>query len=207
MCIRDRLRGIQVSDLNQKVSACDDFYEFANGGWRAANPIPDSMPRWSRRWQSGETTKDKLHDILDQVAAIKNAPKGSVEQLTGDFYSSCMDESRANALGIKPLDPMLADIDQIKSREDLEKLIARFHAIAIPVPFGIFGGSDKHEPTDVIATIYASGLSLPDRDYYTKDEQRFQEAREKFTDHVAKMFVLAGYSQEQSSANARAVLK
>ena len=201
------LKGIQVADLNQKVSACDDFYEFANGGWRAANPIPDSMPRWSRRWQSGEITKDKLHDILEQVAATRNAPKGSVEQLTGDFYSSCMDESRANALGIKPLEPMLTEIDQMKSREDLEKTIARFHSIAIPVPFGIFGGSDNHEPNDVIATIYASGLSLPDRDYYTKDEKRFQDAREKFLDHVAKMFVLAGYSQDQATTSAQTVMK
>src|SRR5216117_4102952 len=76
--------GIEISDINRNVAACDDFYEFANGGWRAANPIPASMPRWSRRWAAGESTKEKLREILEQISASGNNPKGSVKQLTGD---------------------------------------------------------------------------------------------------------------------------
>src|SRR6266542_5688300 len=104
-------RGVEVSDINRSVDACTDFYEFANGSWRAANPIPASMPRWSRRWAAGESTKDKLREILEETSAVKNHPKESTEQLIGDFYGACMDEARVNRLGAKPLAPLLAEID------------------------------------------------------------------------------------------------
>ena len=73
-------RGIWAADLNRSVAPCDDFYEFANGAWRAANPIPAAMPRWSRRWAAGESTKDQLRQILDATAKETNQPKGSADQ-------------------------------------------------------------------------------------------------------------------------------
>jgi endothelin-converting enzyme/putative endopeptidase len=200
-------RGIEVSDLNRNVAACDDFFEFANGGWRAANPIPASMPRWSRRWAASESTKDKLREILEEVAASKNHPKGSVEQLTGDFYSACMDEAQANSSGAKPVQPLLTEIDRIRTRVDVERMITRFHEIAIPVPFLFYGKSDKHNPVDVIAQIDASGLGLPDRDYYVKTEPRFKEAREKYLVHVAQLFTLAGDTEAQAKAAANTVFQ
>jgi putative endopeptidase len=200
-------RGIEVSDLNRNVAACDDFYEFANGGWRAANPIPASMLRWSRRWAAGESTKEKLRDILEATAAAKGARKGSVEQLTGDFYSACMNETRANRLGARPVAPLVAEIDRIGSRAGVEWMIARLHEVGIPVPFSLNGGSDSHNPTSVIAYVSAGGLGLPDRDYYLKPEQRFKEAREKYLEHVAKMFTLSGTDAARAKAAADAVFR
>ncbi len=200
------LHGIQVADLNRNVSACDDFFEFANGGWRAANPIPASMPRWSRRWAAGETTKDKLRDILEEAAA-KKSPKGSVEQITGDFYSSCMDEAQANRLGVKPIEPILADIDRIQTNGDLQAMITRFRTYGTAAPFGFGGGPDTRNPNDVIAQVGAGGISLPDRDYYMKPDPRFQQARDKYLAHVAKMFVLAGSSEADAKAAADTVFR
>ncbi len=200
-------RGIEVADLNKSVAACDDFYEYANGGWRAANPIPASMPRWSRRWAAGESTKEKLRGILEEISANRNHPKGSVEQLTGDFYSACMDQAQANRLGVKPLEPLLAEIDRMRTRGDVERMIARFHDMAIQVPFEFSGKSDNHNPVDVIAQISAGGLGLPDRDYYLKTEPRFKEAREKYLAHVAKIFMLAGYTEARARAAAETVLR
>ncbi|HEY0377289.1 MAG TPA: M13 family metallopeptidase [Pyrinomonadaceae bacterium] len=200
-------RGIEVSDLNRGVAACDDFFEFANGGWRAANPIPASMPRWSRRWAAGESTKEKLREILEAAAAAGNNRKGSVEQLTGDFYSACMNEARANRLGARPVAPLLAEIDRIGSRAGVERMIARFHSIAVPVPFALNGGSDNHNPTSVVAYVSAGGLGLPDRDYYLKPEPRFKEAREKYLEHVAKIFTLSGADAARARSAADAVFK
>src|SRR6204780_1380547 len=89
---QDSLHGIDLTDLDRKVEPCNDFYEFANGTWRANNPIPASMTRWSRRWQAGETSKDKLRDILESTAADKTAPAGSSTRLIGDYYGACMDK-------------------------------------------------------------------------------------------------------------------
>src|ERR1700719_4200276 len=88
------LHGIDLSDLDRKAATCDDFFEFANGTWRANNPIPASMTRWSKRWQAGESSKDKLREILEAASADKSAAQGSTEQIIGDYYGACMDESR-----------------------------------------------------------------------------------------------------------------
>jgi putative endopeptidase len=101
------LHGIDVSDLDRQADPCNDFYEFANGTWRAKNPIPASMDRWSKRWAAGESSKDKLKEILEITAADHNAPQGSNEQIIGDYYGACMDESRVNARGMEPLKPGL----------------------------------------------------------------------------------------------------
>jgi putative endopeptidase len=200
-------RGIWADDLNRGVAPCDDFYEFANGTWRAANPIPAAMPRWSRRWAAGESTKDRLREILEATAKEANRPKGSVEQLIGDFYGACMNEAEANRLGSMPLESLLTQIDALKSREDVQRMIATFHALAIPVPFAVFGGSDNNNPTSVITQIQASGLGMPDRDYYLKPEPRFVEAREKYAAHVAKIFALAGYGDADAQAAAEKVIE
>src|SRR5258705_1749157 len=169
--------GIYAEDLDRKTDPCQDFYEYANGAWRAANPIPASMTRWSRRWASGETAKEQLKSILEEVSARKDWKKGTVEQQIADYYGSCMDQARIDRLGLTPLQPWLADIDAMKGPADLHKMIGRFHELGISVPFGLRGELDNHNPGQVIADIYASGLGLPDRDYYFNPEERFQETR------------------------------
>lgn len=200
-------RGVEASDIDRSVDPCVDFYAYANGSWRANNPIPPSMPRWSRRWAAGESTKESLRQILDQAAAAPRQPKGSVEQLIGDFYGACMDEAQANRLGVKPLTALLAEIDRMKSAADVQRMIARFHTIGIPVPFALAGESDNHAPTDVIAKLFASGLGMPDRDYYVKPEPRFVDAREKYAAHVAATFRLAGHDEARAKSAADTVLR
>jgi putative endopeptidase len=200
-------KGVEVGDVDKSVEPCTDFYNYANGAWRAANPIPPSMVRWSRRWAAGELTKDQLHEILEDVARRRDWKAGSVEQLIGDHYASCMDEARVNAAGKAPLEPWFADIDKMKSAADLQRMIVRFHEIGVGVPFALGGNSDSHEPNDVIAYVYASGLGLPDRDYYVKQEPRFVEARAKYLVHVAKLFALAGNDEAKAKAAADTVMR
>ena len=200
------LHGIDLGDLDRKVEPCNDFYEFANGTWRASNPIPASMTRWSRRWQAGETAKDKLHDILEAAAADKNAPKGSTTQIIGDYYGACMDESRANARGMDPIKAYFAKIDAAHDMAMLQPVIVELHDILVQVPFAFGSQPDPHKPSLVLADIGASGISLPDRDYYLKPEPRFKEARDKYVEHITKMFTLAGWDQKSAAAAAQTVM-
>ena len=186
------LHGIDPADINRNGAACTDFFDYANGAWRAQHKIPDYMDRWSKRWESGEVNKEHVRDILTEVSARKDWQTGSAEQLSGDFYAACMDESRVDALGVKPLQPLLDEVRAIKAKADLQRTIGHLHDLGVFVPFGLAAQQDLHDPTVVIAHLTAGGLGMPDRDYYLKTEKRFVDARAAYRAHVAKMFELAG---------------
>ncbi|TLY51892.1 MAG: M13 family metallopeptidase [Gammaproteobacteria bacterium] len=197
--------GIDANDIRREGVPCNDFFDYANGAWRAAHAIPNYMDRWSRRWESGEINKEHVRDILADVSQKTDWSKGSAEQLSGDFYAACMDEGRVNALDIKPAQPLLDEIGALKTRADVQRAIAHLHDIGIAVPFGLFAAQDLHDPTQVIAHLSAGGLGLPDRDYYLKPEKRFVETRAKYHEHVAKMFELAGVKPAVAKADAQTV--
>ncbi len=197
--------GIDANDIDRNGAACNDFFGYANGAWRAAHPIPDYMDRWSRRWESGEINKEHVRDILAEVSKKADWPRGSAEQLSGDFYAACMDEGRIDALGVKPAQPLLDEVRALKTRADVQRAIEHLHDIGVAVPFGLMPAQDLHDPTQMIAHLTAGGLGLPDRDYYLKPEQRFVEARAKYQTHVTKMFELAGAKPAAAKADAATV--
>jgi putative endopeptidase len=199
--------GIQVGDLDRKADPCTDFAQYANGTWHAQNPIPSYMDRWSRRWQAGEQAKEQLKDILDDVSRKTDWPKGSVEQLIGDYYGSCMDQTRINKAGLIPAEPLLKQIDAMKNQADLQRMIRQLNEVGAFVPVALFAQPDNHDPGQTIANIFASGLGLPDRDYYLKTEPRFQDARAKYLVHVANMLKLAGYDEVKAKAAASTVFE
>src|SRR3954469_14681126 len=134
--------GVFMQDIDTHADACTNFFDYANGAWRAANPIPASMQRWSRRWAAGEQSKEQLRTLLDDESKRKDWPKGSVDQQISDFYTSCMDQTRVDALGSKPIQPLLRDIDAIASPAQLQAMIKRLHDLGVTAPFGVAASQD-----------------------------------------------------------------
>jgi putative endopeptidase len=192
--------GVELTDLDRAADPCGDFFEFANGAWRKANPIPPSMQRWSRRWQAGEVNKERLREILDDLAKKTDWPARSVEQIVADDYASCMDEAHANSAGLSPLLPVLRRIRAVESPAALQAAIREVQDLNVSAPFAFGAGPDQHQPGRTIAVIAAAGLGLPDRDYYFKPEPRFVEAREKYRAHVQRIFQLVGDPQPKQAA-------
>jgi endothelin-converting enzyme/putative endopeptidase len=201
-----QLKGIEVADMDRSVKPCDNFYDYANGSWRAQNPIPSYMDRWSRRWQAGEVNKDQLRTILDEISSGPAQPKGSPAQLTGDFYAACTNTKAIDAAGITPLKPSLDAIDAIHDLPGLQKEIENLNATGILAPFAFGSTQNPHDPTQMIADVGAAGLGLPDRDYYLKPEERFVKARTEYLIYVTKIFTLAGASESEAKAAAQTVM-
>src|SRR5512147_767145 len=194
-----------LSAMDKSAEPCVDFYKYACGGWMAKNPIPPDQSLWGRFSQLQERNRDVLHAIL--AFAAKPDPKRSpVMQKIGDFYASCMDEQKANAQGAKPLQPEFDRINKIASRQDLVKTIAHLQSIGVTALFRFGPEADMHNSTMQIAGVYQGGLSLPDRDYYLKDDAKSVETRQKYVEHVGRMFELLGDNPQTASVEARTVM-
>src|SRR5215813_5472540 len=121
--------GFDQANMDKTAAACTDFYQYANGGWLAANPIPAAYSSWGVANLLDERNKDVLHEILEAAAKNTDAPKGSSEQKVGDYYATCMDEAKIEAEGLKPLDQELALIKGIDNQEKLQTEISHLHSI------------------------------------------------------------------------------
>lgn len=199
--------SIHLEDIDKGAQACTDFFQYANGNWRANNPIPPSMSRWSRRWQAAEAAKSQLKDILEGVTQRHDWRGGSPEQLIGDFYGSCMDEKRIDEAGLAPLKPVLDEIDAARTPTQLQTVIRHLQSFGVQVPIAVHSSPDVHDPSQTIAEIGVADLGMPDRDYYLKPEPRFQEARTRYQAHVARMLELAGRAAPQAQHDAQTVFR
>ena len=200
------LPGFDLASLDRTASACQDFNQFANGGWKAANPIPAAYSRWGRFEMLGERNNEQLRGILENLSKRKNLKPGSNEQKVADFYSACMDEAAVEALGAKPLEPEMARIGAITDLGGVQAEIARFHAHRIPALFGFGAAQDYKNSTAIIAQAVQGGLGLPDRDLYTKDDERSRRTRDEYVAHVARTFQLLGDDADRATAAARTVM-
>lgn len=199
-------RGFDVARMDPTAAACTDFYQYANGNWLKATQIPAAYSSWGSFNILAEYNRDTLHKILDESAKDAKAVKGTNRQKIGDFYATCMNESGREAEGIKPLAPELARIDKINDVKGIEATIAHFHRVGVPALFNFGALPDLKNSTMVIGFAGQGGLSLPNRDYYTKTDEKSVKLRADFAKHVANMFQLVGEYPEQAAKDAQTVL-
>jgi putative endopeptidase len=197
--------GFSDANLDRSCKPCDDFNQFAMGGWMKNNPIPAEYPSWGSFTMLADRNQASMRVILDE-AAKANAAVGSNQQKIGDFYSSCMDTTAVDAAGVKPLAADFASIDQVTDANGFEPLIARLQQTGSGYLFRFGSTQDLDESTQVIAEINQGGLGLPDRDYYTRTDEKSAQLRTDYVAHVAKMFVLAGDSEDKANAEAKTVM-
>ena len=198
-------KGFDTKRMDTTVDACNDFFQYANGTWLKTTEIPASESRWGTFNILANNNNTMLKQVLDDAARSK-AAAGTDAQLIGDFYSSCMDEAAVEKAGIKPLDKYFSEIARIKTTDDLEKQIAMLHNSGIPAVFGFGVGPDLKNSNAVLANAGQGGLSLPNRDYYTNDDEKSVEVRTKFVEHMTNMFKMLGDDQTTAAANAAKVL-
>ena len=203
---KSKNNGFDLNNLDRSVSPAKDFYQFAVGGWRANNPIPEDQVRWGTFEVLQEQNNQILKTILDKAAANKNWPKGSADQKIGDFFATGMDSARIESDGYKPIIPELKKIDAIQNKGELVKLIAEDHLTGIPALFRFYVSVDAKKSSVMAPYLSQGGLGLPDVEYYTKDDSRSKEVRDKYVRHVANMFKLINVDAATAEKDAQTVL-
>jgi len=198
--------GFSIDNIDKTVDPCVDFYQYACGNWLKTAEIPPDQSSWVSFVELDERNLVTLRGILEK-ASINDPGRTAVEQKIGDFYGSCMDEKTANAKGLDPLKPELERISAVSDKPALIDAIARVHLMGGEPLFNFYPTSDFHNADAVIAYMDQGGLSLPDRDYYIKDDARKLEVRKQLVEYVTQVFVLSGQSPTQAADSAQTVLR
>ena len=197
--------SLDVKAMDRSVDPCVDLYTYSCGGWQKANPIPPDQTSWGVYNKLYEDNLAYLRAILEQAAVAKD--RDAVTQKIGDYYSACMDETAVEKRGAKPMVPDMVEIQGLQNVHQLAPLIARLHLAGDTM---LFAGTSQQDPDNsdaMIASVDQGGLGLPDRDYYTKDDAKSKEIRERYVQHVQNMFQLLGDSPETAKQEAATVMR
>jgi putative endopeptidase len=190
--------GFSIENLDKSVDPCVDFYQYACGNWLKNSEIPPDQSRWASFVELREKNLVIEREILEKAAA-GGASRDAIDQKIGDFYGACMDEAAVDTQGITPLKLELDRIDAVKDKRELIDEIAHLHMLGAPALFSFASSSDLHNADNVIAYIDQGGLTMPDRDYYLKDDDKTKEVRKHFVEYVDQLFTLASVQATQPS--------
>lgn len=192
--------GIDLKNFDNSVRLQDDLYIGVNGQWLKDTVIPADKSNYGSFTKLYDDSQAALKTIIEN-AANANGVKGSNDQKIGDFYNSFMDIKTINDKGITPLSDQLNDINNAKDHGDIVRLMASLQQIGVNTPLGYYTSADAKNSTVNALYIYQSGLTLPDRDYYLEDTEKFVTTREKYKTYIDALLSQANYQQADSAVD------
>ena len=198
--------GLVMSDLDRSVRPDDDFYQFATGGWQKSNPLPAAYSRFGSFDQLQEENNKRINSILSELLKKKFKP-GSTEQKLSDYYKLAMDSTRREKEGLAPVAALIAEVENAKTKADLEQLQLKYAIYGYGVGFGSYFGADEKNVTMNILTINQGGLTLGQKDYYVNNDPATVAIREAYHKHIARMFRLYGFNEAQAEARRDAIFR
>ncbi|CCZ06042.1 M13 family metallopeptidase [uncultured Culturomica sp.] len=198
--------GIDPANLDTTVMPGTDFYQYACGGWMKAHPLTAEYARFGSFDLLAENNREQLKSLIGELAAKPEAP-GSVAQKIGDLYNVAMDSVKLNADGVEPIRGELEKIAAITDVKEMSEIVAEMRRKGFDAYFVLGVGADEKNSAMNIVYAYQSGMSLGEREYYLDNDDHTREIREKYREHVANMFRLAGFTDEEARKDADAVLK
>jgi putative endopeptidase len=211
-----KLERFSTDAADKSLDPCTDFFQYSCSKWIKANPIPADQPGWGTFNALAIWNVAAVRETLESAASAPN--KSAVEQKVGDYYAACMDEAAINKAGISPLKPVLDQIDGLKDKTQLPQLIAAIHQIVRPanlnfvdaqypgVLFGIYYSPDFADASQTLAALDQSGMGMPGREFYLKDDAKSKQIREQYVKYVAHLLELSGTPATETSADAQTIL-
>ena len=201
------LKVIDTAYMNRHANACVDFFDFANGGWRAHDTIPAAYASSGVARDMSDRNELAVRSVLeDAMAGRQDAPAGSTPRKLGTYYATCMDSSAAEAAGAQPIAPWLRAIDSVTTTAHVLPALAALQIKGANVGFFYSPDGDPHDAAHYVVDLNQGGLGLPDRDYYTDSGAAADSTRQAYVAHVAKFFTLTGTPAPEAGSEAGAVL-
>lgn len=202
----NKKKGIETNNLDKSVSPAEDFFQYAVGGWIKNNPIPDEYARYGTFEVLQEENNKILKEILEKAASNKIWTKGTAEQKIGDFYVTGMDSVKIEREGYLPLIPFLKQIDNISNKKELIKFLGEFHQNGGGGLFNFYVSVDAKKSSLMVPYLSQGGTGLPDVEYYTKDDDRSKQIREKYIQHISNMFKLIDVNSQNAEKYAQTIM-
>lgn len=193
------LLGYDKNLMDTTVSPCEDFYQYAAGGWMAANPLPATESRWGTFNVLDKQNNEKIRKLLEESGKTE-AAKGSPEQLTRDFFQSAMDTATREKLGVAPLQQYIAAIDALTSKDEIATLLGTFNQSGLLGLFSFYVYTDAKNSEYNAVYVGQGGLGLPDRDYYLNEDANSKEIRNAYIAYIAKILGLIGEKEGTKAA-------
>lgn len=201
----DASPAFDISQIDSTINPCDDFEKFAVGNWLKNNPVPESEGRWGSFNVLNEANEIKLKAIIEDATKAK-AEKNTPLQQVGDFYTSALDSTTVNELGIKPLEGLIAEINNVSNIQELVETMAETRKYGSGSIFSGYVGIDSKNSTQYITYLSQGGIGLPDRDYYFPKDEKGEEILAAYEKHIAALFILSGDAEEIANENAAKVV-
>ena len=197
---------INKSDMDLTIKAGDNFYDFAGGNWIKNNPVPAKETRWGSFNVLRDFNINAVRTLVATAADNKKAAPGSIEKRVGDFYASGMDSIAIEKAGASPVKTELAKIKSVNSLAGILSQTAEMRTIGTGSPmFGFFVGQDRKNVENMIPQLSQGGTTLPDRDYYLKDDSRSKNIRDAYTKYMIQLFTLSGLTSAEAKKNSETV--
>ena len=193
--------GVELANFDKTVRSQDDFYYSVNGTWLKDTPIPGDKSNYGAFSVLYEKSQNSLKKIIEKTADKPNKAAGSSEQKVGDFYASYMNTDKVEQLGVSPIKPLLSEIAAAKTHQDVARLMGKLLVNGSGSPFGFYVNNDAKNSSQYAVYVYQSGLTLPDRDYYLKDDEKYVANRTALSKYVDDLLKQADYSDASRAAD------